>query len=345
MFTRRNFMILLSTFSIGALLWGCAAPPPAQAPRFPWGQPVDFDGISFDFNSARTDTSFTNWLNQQTIAADAFVIVEVTMMNKTGSPLPRHFQPVFRLLDSTGAIYEPHPGNTMMINLRKPGRVSSFQNMNPNTNLKQELVFEVPRRKYDLQVIVPSRARVGFAGSVTSIGPYFLLDIASQLTAPSPAALPPSGQASTSAPLLAETSAKDVAATVGKEAFPRDWKSLTSGGSRRLTFSADSITGEVTNLPRGQVRLGAYARYDIKKEGDKWLGTQYVGRVCAQPPKLSEKQQVKLCRFTFPFELSLVTPTRIEGIAELPADPRVLDCETCADGGRKSERFIWVPAQ
>jgi len=176
---RGNRILLLS---IGVLLVGCVTPTPAQAPTFLWGQSVEFEGMLFDFNSARTTLYFTNWRNQRTTAADSFVIVEVTMMNKTGSPLPHHFQPVFRLLDASGAIYEPHRHHTNMINMRKPGRVSLGENMNPNTNLKQELVFDVPRRKYVLQVIVPSRARVGFGGSITSSGPYFIFDISSQLT-------------------------------------------------------------------------------------------------------------------------------------------------------------------
>lgn len=179
--TRRNCIFLVSALSSGAFLWGCAASPPAQAPRFPWGQRVEFEGLLFDFKSARTASSFTNWLNQRTTAADAFVIVEVTMVNRTGSPLAHHFQPTFRLLDSVGATYEPDLQKTIAINMQKPGRVSYGQNMNPNTAMKQELVFEVPRKAYVLQVILPSRARVGFGGSVTSSGPYFIVDISSQL--------------------------------------------------------------------------------------------------------------------------------------------------------------------
>lgn len=181
MFNRRKCLGLAYTAFMGAMLVGCATPPPAQAPRLPWGQSVEFEGIKFDFNSARIASSFTNWVNQRTPAADAFVIVEVTMVNKTGSPLPHHFQPIFRLLDASGAIYEPNVQHSIMINMQKPGRVTYGQNMNPNTNLKQEIVFEVPRQKYVLQVIVPSRATVGFAGSITSSGPYFVYDISSQL--------------------------------------------------------------------------------------------------------------------------------------------------------------------
>ena len=176
--SRRAFLISSTAF----LLVACATPTlaPKLTPKFSWGQPVDFEGVSFRFNSARTTTSFTNWINQRTRSADSFLIIDVTMINKTGVPMPLHFQPVFRLMDDSGAIYEPDVQHSIMINMQQPGRIAYGSNMNPNTNITQEIVFEVPRRKYLLQVIVPNRARVGFGGSTTSSGLYFLYDISSQ---------------------------------------------------------------------------------------------------------------------------------------------------------------------
>ena len=184
--TRRNFLETGATVLYLGALGGCGTPvqAPAQAPRAPrfqWGQPVEFESIRFQFNSARIASSFTNWVNQRTQAAETFVIVDVTITNRTGAPLPIHFQPIFRLLDGTGAIYEPDLQNSIMINMQKPGRATYGENMNPNTNFKQEIVFSVPKRSYVVQVIVPSRARVGFGGAVTSSGLYFLYEISSQL--------------------------------------------------------------------------------------------------------------------------------------------------------------------
>lgn len=182
MINRRKIVKIAASIPSVLVFGGCATPlPPAQAPYFQWGQLVDFESISFEFNSARVASFFTNWLNQRTIAADTFVIVEVTVINRTGAPLPLHFQPIFRLRDSTGAIYEPDTQKTMMINMHRPGRVPFGQSMNPNTKLKQEIVFTVPKQDYSIQVILPSRARVGFGGGITSSGPYFLYDISSQL--------------------------------------------------------------------------------------------------------------------------------------------------------------------
>jgi hypothetical protein len=139
--------------------------------------------LSFSFVSARAAPSFTNWGNQVTRAgSDSFVIVEVTVMNKTGAPLPHQFQPIFRLLDETGALYEPDLMHPISINMQKPGRPAHGQNMNPNRALRQEIVFDVPAgRKYVAQVIAPNRARVVFAGGIASSGPYFLYDISGQL--------------------------------------------------------------------------------------------------------------------------------------------------------------------
>ena len=177
----RNYLAALFIAIAGLMLQGCAAPTTAHVPHFQWGQPVEFKGMLFTFNSARTDSYFTNWLDKSTTATDAFVIVDVTIMNKTGAPLPHHLQPIFRLIDASGATYEPHLMNSIAINMQKPGRPTYGQSMNPNTNLRQEIVFEAPRKKYVLQVIIPNQARLGFAGSVTSSGPYFIYDISSQL--------------------------------------------------------------------------------------------------------------------------------------------------------------------
>ena len=70
---------------------------------------------------------------------------------------------------------------TISINMNKPGRSTAGQNINPNVSITKEIVFEVPPQKYEVQVIMPTSAKVGFNGSVVTSGPYFLYDIGSQL--------------------------------------------------------------------------------------------------------------------------------------------------------------------
>ena len=64
------------TYFFIVLIAGCATPP--VAPKFTWGQTVDFEGYIFKFNSARITTSYP--LAGKTVtASDAFVIVDVSI--------------------------------------------------------------------------------------------------------------------------------------------------------------------------------------------------------------------------------------------------------------------------
>jgi hypothetical protein len=178
MLNRRHWIALTFSTLVIAGVGGCAAPP--KPPTYKWGQVVDFEGFTFEFVAVRTVPSFTNWVNQRTVAGETFVIVDVSIVNRTGAPIPHHFQPVVRLLDAAGATYEPDLQKTIMNNMQKPGRASFGQSMNPSTPFKQEIVFDVRKQPYVVQVIAPNRARLGLAGSITTTGPYFLYDISSQ---------------------------------------------------------------------------------------------------------------------------------------------------------------------
>jgi hypothetical protein len=177
-----------------ALLSACARLPGTNysapaIPRYSLNTPFYFGGLAFEVKSATYAPSYTNSFNQVTRAGDAFFIIEVEVANKTGGPLPIHFQPIFQLLDPSGAVYERDEMHTIGINMNKPGRGSYGQPWNPNTPIRQEVVFEVPKRPYTMRVIVPERARVGFAGNVTSYGPVFLVDLAAASSgAPTPIA-------------------------------------------------------------------------------------------------------------------------------------------------------------
>lgn len=179
MLNRRSSLSLFLVLPVVAILAGCAEPLVRPAPRFTLGQSVDFEQMNFNFTSVETTSSFTNFVNQRTVASDTFVIVDVTMINKLNRPLEYNFQPIYRLIDSAGATYELDAVNTMQINMGKSGRPTMGLNINPNVKVRQQLVFEVPKQKYDLQVLMPTSAKVGFNGSIIKSGPYFLLDISS----------------------------------------------------------------------------------------------------------------------------------------------------------------------
>jgi len=178
----RAKIVFISALVCGASLQGCATYTPPPPPTFSWGQSIDFEGLSFSFKSVENSTYYKNWIGHVTYAGDNFVTIELTMVNRTGMPLPTHLQPIFRLIDKSGAVYESSLSHTIAINMGKPGRPSPGMNMNPNITVTQEIVFEAPRQStYQVQAIIPNRARMGFDGSVTSSGPYFLMDISSQL--------------------------------------------------------------------------------------------------------------------------------------------------------------------
>lgn len=170
-------------------LVGCVVPPrplPAApvvqpTPVHPWGAPIFFGGIEFDVQVAGHHAYIANWVNQVTYAGTNFVVVGVIMTNRTGTPLPHHLQPVFKLVDDNRAVYEVSQQHTINLNMQKPGRLNFGQGMNPNVPTKLEIVFEAPKRPYRLAVFVPDGTRARFAGSSSLIGPFFLLDLARPL--------------------------------------------------------------------------------------------------------------------------------------------------------------------
>mgnify|MGYP001588222634 CR=1 FL=1 len=156
-------------------LVGCV--PVAPPATYTGTERVDFNGLRFELLSARFANSYSNFANQPVIASDKFLIVEIAVTNLAQEPLPEHFKPVFSLYDLNGAKYEASLQHTMGINMMKSGRNAYGQGWNPNVQVKQEIVFEVPKQKYKLQVLVPYRAQMGFAGTTTVTGRYFFYDL------------------------------------------------------------------------------------------------------------------------------------------------------------------------
>jgi hypothetical protein len=183
MMNRRT--ILMTSFA--TVIAGCAAPPAPQAPvavvvpRFQWGQVVDFEGLSFKFNEARSTKSFVYSRILTANSESGFVIVDISVTNKSAEPLRFEFQPIYRLIDSAGRLYEHSQQRTIQINISRLNIGGATESINPGTTQRREYVFEAPKGQYELQVMVPGRLQMAFAGSVKKTGPYFLYDISSQL--------------------------------------------------------------------------------------------------------------------------------------------------------------------
>lgn len=177
-----KFLITLSAL----VLASCSSPPSPKvivnpAAYFQVGEKVEFHGYEIAVNAAILQDYFTNWFGQKTVSGSRFTVVEVQFMNKTGVPQPQHFQPIFRLIDKSGAIYEPDPMNTIAANISFPGRFQAGQNLNPNVRTKYHLIFEVPSPDMTLQVMVPNEVERSFGGSAIASGAYYLVDLSEEL--------------------------------------------------------------------------------------------------------------------------------------------------------------------
>ena len=128
---------------------------------------------------------------------------------------------------------------------------------------------------------------------------------------------------------------KSESATVDS-GFPARWKSMTAGTVRTLRVEGDYIYGEVI-LPDVQAKAGTFFLMDLKKDGDRYVGKQN-GRI--------RGPNGKWCSVAAPFELTLVTPGRIEGRAFTSTPDAKLDWGSCTFSPPAEWRtFTWIPVK
>ena len=159
------------TYLFMIFIAGCVTP---TAPKFSWGQTVDFEGYSFRFNSAQITSSYL-FAGKRVTASDTFIIIDISMINKTGTVASPQSRPIFELIDQNGSTYVSNLQHNTQINWGGSSQMESFTPLNPNSTLRKSIVFEVPKGSYFIRTIVPSRLQ-----SFKS-GPYFIYDISSQL--------------------------------------------------------------------------------------------------------------------------------------------------------------------
>ena len=167
-------MLVLLLFMI--LLSSCA--PIQEIKIFQPSETVMLDNIQFNINSAEFASSFYNFVNQPSYPNATFLIVDISIKNMRTKAIPMHFKPVFTLFDNNGTEYKKSEQGTIMINMGQHG-LSSLEDLNPNVTLRQKIVFDVPKQKYNLQVLVPSTAQLGFGGYQNLTGRYFYFDLSS----------------------------------------------------------------------------------------------------------------------------------------------------------------------
>ena len=111
--------------------------------------------------------------------------------------------------------------------------------------------------------------------------------------------------------------------------LPALWKSLQTGNVIRYRYFGDNrVYFEVATPSRAIVTMeGAVS-------GDRVFGTMRVQWSCVTP------MFTRVCPIEFPFELTHVSPTRIEGTSGYFD---VIDCGNCSIRNSLRNQFTWIP--
>jgi hypothetical protein len=142
---------------------------------------------------------------------------------------------------------------------------------------------------------------------------------------------------------LADSGAADVFAS--STAFPRRWKSLSSGTIKKIRFEGEFVYVE-TEMPEKDRKRGDFTLAELKKQGDKFMGVVRTRETCAYPSFWSvwSDPQYNACTLEARIELISVTPGRIEGRVEgYPKDSK-FDCRKCTHSKKPVwVSFTWIP--
>jgi hypothetical protein len=122
------------------------------------------------------------------------------------------------------------------------------------------------------------------------------------------------------------------------------WK-FTQAPDAKWTIKIDEhyLYGERI-LPDSRVQVGDFDTVDVKKQGDKYVGTQRM-RVTFKLPDSRARggYRMKTCRWDFGVELTLVSPGRIEGRWEGYGRDSKIDHKDCSRSGQRIwEEATWI---
>ena len=131
--------------------------------------------------------------------------------------------------------------------------------------------------------------------------------------------------------------------------YPSRWKSMTSDNRYVLGFDREHIY--VERLFSEELKSeGRFERSDLIKKGNKFEGeirARHFGPGNWFITQITMKQSVRSCIGTLLMELSVVTPSRIEGRALIPRTDKKdkIDWKNCTYHDKDLEwlPFVWVP--
>ena len=123
---------------------------------------------------------------------------------------------------------------------------------------------------------------------------------------------------------------------------PARWKSLASGTTKLLRFDSDYIYVE-TLLPEELRRRGDFVISELRKQGDKHVGTNRSRLTCSYVNWLNE-EVFNQCTEESPVEFTSVTSSRIEGRFMYYPEGTKVDCKRCTHSKKPIWRsFVWIP--
>ena len=152
--------------------------------------------------------------------------------------------------------------------------------------------------------------------------------------------------------LLTVQSVKKMVASTGSEEsqstqssnVPEMWTSLTSGHDFRIRLDRIHMYIERIFPPAFQqfVQEGAFFRCDLAQQGTKWVGTCSSYLPYQWVNKWTAITMTSWCRLPNKEEITIFTPTRIEGESE-DFDPKDFDAAKCNVKKTEIKAFTWIP--
>jgi hypothetical protein len=119
--------------------------------------------------------------------------------------------------------------------------------------------------------------------------------------------------------------------------FPAHWKSMTDGTVRTLRFEGEYIYGE-QEFSEAAAKAGEFSLVDVKRDVEKYVGK--MNRRVASPDGGAS------CAGSWPIELTLVTPSRIEGRVYSPPPNATTDWRACTYSPQSEwQPFSWIPVR
>jgi hypothetical protein len=127
------------------------------------------------------------------------------------------------------------------------------------------------------------------------------------------------------------------------DGFPSKWKSLTSGTTKVVRRDGERIYVE-TVLSDAAKQAGCFTLAESKKYGETFIGTVRQSCVCQYFDRWRSVTKTNHFSSETAFEITAISPTRIEGWAmNAPKDSQF----DCAKGTYSKplarEPFVWIP--